>query len=371
MRFEKMRSFRVMDLVREARKYPDAIHFEVGEPDMLPPPGVRETLLEAVQENRFAYTETMGISALRHKIADHYRHDYGIEIDPSRVLITPGTSIAFMVAYQLLLDSSDRIGMSDPGYPCYRNFAYMVDAEPVFIPVDGSTSYRIEPEALEKREIKALHISSPANPTGTLYTPEALQELIGYCDAHGIRFISDELYHGLVYDQKAATALQFSDRAIVINGFSKYFCMPGMRIGWIIVPEALIRPAEIIAQNLYIATPTLSQYAALEAFDYGYLAKVREIFKRRRDYLFDELGRLFRIDAKPEGAFYLWCDVSEYTDDSTRFSERLLREAHIAVTPGEDFGKNGTRRYLRFSYTRDIDHMRLGVERMRNFLASL
>ena len=357
-----------MDLVREAQQYEDTIHFEVGQPDLPPSPRVKEALKRAVEEDAFSYTESLGLLALREKIAAHYLREYGVEVDPGRILLTPGTSIAFLVAYLLTLRHGEVLGMSDPSYPCYKNFAHMVDVEPLFMPIGAEDGYQLTPAHLAGHEMQALHISSPSNPTGTIYSRENLKALIEYCRQKDIAFISDELYHGLVYDSKVTTALECSDEVIVINGFSKYFCMPGIRLGWMIVPEALVRPAEIIAQNLYISAPTLSQYAALEAFDYRHLAQTREAFKARRDYLYQALSPHFTIDAKPDGAFYLWCDVSAYSDDAVAFSEELLREIHIAVTPGIDFGTHGTSHYLRFSYTRSIEHMREGVERLVNYL---
>lgn len=370
MRYKKMTSFRVMDLVREAARYEDTIHFEVGQPDLPPSPRVKAALREAVERDAFSYTESQGLLALREKIAEHYLGAYGVEVDPGRILLTPGTSIAFLVAYLLTLRHGEVLGMSDPSYPCYKNFAHMVDVEPLFMPIGAEDDYQLTPAHLEGHQMQALHISSPSNPTGTIYTAENLSALIGYCAQKEIAFISDELYHGLVYDQEAHTALEYSDEVIVINGFSKYYCMPGIRLGWMILPQALVRPAEIIAQNLYISAPTLSQYAALEAFDYTHLAQTREQFRVRRDYLYEALSPYFHIDARPDGAFYLWCDVSAYTDDAVAFSEELLREIHIAVTPGIDFGTNSTGHYLRFSYTRSIAHMREGVERLGSYLAS-
>jgi aspartate/methionine/tyrosine aminotransferase len=360
--------FYVMDLVRLAQRYEDTVHFEVGQPDLLPPRGVKAALLEAVERDRFAYTESRGLLQLREKIAAHYRHDYGIEVDPERILITPGTSNAFLVAYLLTLGEGGILGLADPSYPCYPNFAAMVDVQPRFFPVGRENGYLLKAEDLQGARLDALHISSPSNPTGTLYDAETLKELAAYCDGEEIALISDELYHGLVYENRAHSALEFSPEAIVINGFSKYFCMPGLRIGWMIVPERLIRPAEIIAQNLFISAPTLSQYAALEAFDYDYLAKVRQTFKERRDWLYEALNPLLPVDARPDGAFYLWCDVSAYTDDSNLFSRELLESIHIAVTPGIDFGHNATRTKLRFAYTRSIEHMAEGVERLKTFL---
>ena len=359
--------FHVMELVRRAQRYEDVIHFEIGQPDLPPPPGVREALAEAVESGRFAYTESQGLEALRERIAAHYRHEYGVDPDPKRILITPGTSIAFMVAYELLAGPGSRIGMSDPSYPCYKNFAAMTDAEAVFLPAGAERGYQLSAADLEGHSLDLLHLSSPANPTGVVYTPERLAELTEFCRGEGIAFISDELYHGLVYDTRAATVLEFSDEAIVINGFSKYFCMPGLRLGWMILPERLVRPAEILAQNLYISAPTLSQYAALEAFDYEYLAQIRDTFRQRRDWLYQELGGLFSIDARPDGAFYLWCDVSRYGLDAVTLSQRLLEEVHVAVTPGIDFGRHETAGHLRFAYTRDIDHMAEGVERLKRF----
>ncbi len=368
MRTDKLQPFRVMDVVREAQRYDDTIHFEIGQPDLPPSPRVIAALHEAVDAHKFAYTETLGLLSLRQKISAHYRRDYGVEVDPGRILIVPGTSTAFLIAYLLTLDQGNVLGLPDPSYPCYKNFAHMVDVEPHFFPVGSEEGYQLSSKQLQGTHLDALHISSPANPTGTVYTPEALKSIVEYCDAEGIALISDELYHGLVYGAPAASAAQFSDTAIVINGFSKYFTMPGLRLGWMILPESLVRPAEIIAQNLYISAPTLSQYAALEAFDYDYLTHVRDTFRTRRDYLYEALSPLFPIDARPDGAFYLWANVSTYTDDSAAFAETLLRDTHVAITPGIDFGSNGTEHYLRFSYTREIEHLEEGVARLRRYL---
>ncbi len=357
-----------MDLVREAQKFDDTIHFEIGQPDLPPPPRVKKALKEAVDKELFAYTPSQGLRELKIEISSHYKKVYNLEISPDRILITPGTSIAFMVAYELLLNQGSTIAMADPSYPCYKNFAYMVDAKPLFIPVFAKNDYLITREDLKNVKIDALHISTPSNPTGSIYKEKELKEIVTYCKEQNIGLISDELYQGLVYDSSAPTALEFGDEVIVINGFSKYFCMAGLRVGWMVLPERLIRPAEIIAQNLYISAPTLSQYGALEAFDYEYLSKVKETFKQRRDFLFEELSKIFKIPTKPQGAFYIWCDVSKYTNDSLEFSYKLLKDIHIAVTPGVDFGKNKTNRYLRFAYTRDISHLEEGIERLKRYL---
>ncbi len=367
-RYEKLSSFIVMDIVREAQRFDDTIHFEVGQPDLPPPPAVIEASKRAIERLDFAYTPSKGLVELREKIAKHYLNSYGVEIDIERILITPGTSTAFMMAYLLTLESGESVAMSDPSYPCYKNFAYMVDADPLAVPYGKEDGYLLTPEMLEGIECNVLHISSPSNPTGRIYDRESLKALSQYCKDRDITLISDELYHGLVYDSKECCALEFDDEAIVINGFSKYYCMPGFRTGWIIVPQELSRYAEIIAQNLYISAPTISQYAAIEAFDYKYLNSVRETFRQRRDYLYGALKDIFDIDAKPEGAFYLWCDISRYSDDSVAFAKRMLEDIHVAVTPGIDFGSYGTKRYIRFAYTGEIEHMREGVERIREWI---
>lgn len=371
MRYKNMNSFIVMDIVREALKYEDTIHFEIGQPDLNPSPKVKKKLHEAIDENHFAYTESLGLEELRVKIKENYKKTYNVDIDEEQILLTPGTSGAFLVAYTLTLRHKENLGLSDPSYPCYKNFAHMLDINPIFMNIDKSTNYQLTVEHLKGNDIQALQISSPANPTGNLYDKQNLKELIEYCDKENISFISDELYHGLTYEEEAHSALEFSKNVFVINGFSKYYCLPGLRLGWIIVPKELVREAEIIAQNIFISAPTLSQYAALEAFDEDYLKSIKDIFKDRRDYLYGELNDIFEVDAKPQGAFYLWANVSKYTDDSFAFSKTLLEEIHIATTPGVDFGSNKTEQYLRFAYTRDIEHMKEGIKRLKEYLKTL
>ena len=371
MRTQKMSSFIVMDIVREAGKFEDAIHFEVGQPDLPPSPAVKKAMHQAIDDDHFGYTESLGLYALRERICAHYQATYGVHVEPEQVLLTPGTSGAFLIAYALTLKHSMRLGLSDPSYPCYKNFAHMMDIEPVFMPISKDDEYQLTPAHLRDRTLDALQISSPANPTGNLYSCENLQALVEYCEHHGIAFISDELYHGLTYGKKAHSALEYGENVFVINGFSKFYCMPGIRLGWIIVPKALVRKAEIVAQNLFISAPTLSQYGALEAFDMPYLESVRALFEERRDYLYGALSEFFEIDAKPDGAFYLWANVSKYTDDSFEFAKKMLEEIHVAATPGCDFGANKTKQYLRFAYTREMSHMKEGVERIKEWLKTL
>ncbi len=368
-RRDKLSPFIVMDILREARKHNDVIHLEIGEPDLDPSPKVLEALERAIRDRRYFYTPALGLEELREKVAEFYERKYGVKVEADRVVITTGTSGAFLVAYSILLNPGERIALADPSYPCYKNFAYLLGIEPEFIPVSRETNYEIRVDMLRGRKVKAVHISSPSNPTGTLYSEETVKELSEYCEKEGIHLISDEIYHGLVYEGREHTALEFMDRAIVINGFSKYFCMPGFRIGWMILPKELIRSAEIVIQNVFISAPTLSQYAALGAFDYEYLEKVKETFRRRRRILYEGLREMFSIDAKPQGAFYLWANVSRYSKNSYEFALWLLKEAKVAVTPGIDFGKNRTNEYIRFSYTRGEEELREGVERIRRLLS--
>ncbi len=368
MRYEKISSFIVMDIVKEAQKYENAIHFEIGQPDLMPSPKVKEALHEAINNNAFSYTESLGLKSLRIKIKEHYKKTYDVNINEDQILLTPGTSGAFLVAYTLCLKHNQTLGMSDPSYPCYKNFAHMLDINPAFMKINKETNYELRVEHLKNKDLNALQISSPANPTGNLYEKDTLASLIKYCNENKIAFISDELYHGLTYEQNAHTALEFSNDVFVINGFSKYYCMPGLRLGWIIVPKKHIRTAEKIAQNIFISAPTLSQYGALEAFDYEYLEDVKNTFKQRRDYLYKELNELFEVDAKPQGAFYLWVNVSKYTNDSFAFSKLLLKEIQVATTPGADFANVDANLYLRFAYTRDINHLKEGIKRLRAYL---
>ena len=368
-RIDKIKPFIVMDIVKEAQKYPDTIHFEIGEPDLQPSEKVWEETEKAVKNRLNHYTESLGLLQLREKISQFYYDKYKVKVSPERIALTVGTSGAFLVAYSILLNGGEKLALTDPGYPCYKNFSHLLDIQPISIPIDESTDYQLTADMLrEYKDIEAVQISSPSNPIGNIYKKDVLKDLINHCDQEGIHFISDEIYHGLVYEGKDHTALEFSENAIVINGFSKYFCMPGFRLGWIILPESLIRKAEIVIQNIFISPPTISQYGALGAFDYDYLNKIRDIYRERRNFLYNELSEIFEIDAKPEGAFYIWVNISKYSDDSFEFAKRLLKDIHVAVTPGIDFGNNKTNQYIRFAYTKSIEHMQEGIDRLKNYL---
>jgi aspartate/methionine/tyrosine aminotransferase len=368
-RTQNIKPFIVMDIVKKASKIKDAVHFEIGEPDLQPPPKVWELAEKAVKDRMNFYTESFGLLTLRERISQFYYEKYRVSVSPDRIALTVGTSGAFLVAYSILLNRGERIALPDPSYPCYKNFAYLLDIQPVFVPAGKESGYILNPDILRNyRDIKAVHISSPSNPVGNLYKEKDLKDLIQYCEDNGIYLISDEIYHGLVYNGKENTALEFSKNVIVINGFSKYFCMPGFRLGWIVLPEKFVRKAEIVIQNVFISPPTISQFSALGAFDYTYLEKNRNIFKKRRDFLLNELKDIFDIDIKPEGAFYIWANIEKYSDNALYFSKELLEKIHVAVTPGIDFGSNRTDRYIRFAYTRDIKELQEGIRRLKSYL---
>jgi aspartate/methionine/tyrosine aminotransferase len=366
---KKISPFIVMDILARARTMSHAIHMEVGEPDLPPAEKVQEAYIKAIKDKKFHYTLAKGLKELRERIAGYYQETYHVSVSPEQIIVTPGTSGAFMVVFALLTDSRKRLLLSDPSYPCYKNFAYFLDTDPLFINIDKNTHYEIHPERVQRlKSIGALVASSPSNPTGNLYREDTMKQLIRLSEKHDFWFISDEIYHGLVYDKKEHTALEFSDRVIVINSFSKYFCMPGFRLGWMILPERLVRLAEIIVQNIFISANTPAQYAALEAFDSNYLHHVRDTFKQRRDFLYNEVKEVFTIDAVPDGAFYIWADISRFQKDAQEFCKKLLEEKAVALTPGVDFGKNETGHYIRFAYTQDISKLKTGIARIKDFL---
>jgi len=355
-----MKPFIVMDIVKKAQQYSDIIHLEIGEPDILPSPKIKKASFKAIDENKFFYTESKGLKRLREKIANHYKYFYDVEVNPENIIITTGTSTAFLIAFYF----SKIIAIPTPGYPCYENFAELENKKFLKIPTHFP-NYEIDINTLKKFNFDTLMISSPNNPTGTIIKNEKLKEICKFCIENKKLLISDELYHGLVYENDYTTALKYNKNAIIINGFSKFFCMPGFRIGWIIVPDNLIRTAEIIAQNILISAPTISQYAAIEAFDYEYLEKTKNEFKKRRDYLYNELKNIFEI-AKPEGAFYLWCNISKYSNNSFEFANELLEKERVAITPGIDFGKYDN--FIRIAYTKDISELKKAVKRIKIFL---
>ena len=333
------------------------IHLEVGQPGTPAPHAVVEAARRALSSHRLGYTESLGIPDLRQRIARHYRETYGVAVPAERVVVTTGSSGAFLLSFLAAFDAGDRVALADPGYPAYRNILRAVDVEPVGLAAAAEDRFQPTPASLDAalaggRALDGLIVASPANPTGSMLSAGALEALSTWCRRCGVRLISDEIYHGIVFGEPAMTALQFGDEAIVINSFSKYYSMTGWRLGWMIVPPDLVRAVELLTQNLFISPPTLPQLAGLAAFDAGdeLTANVAR-YRRNRDILLARLPQAgFSRFAAPDGAFYLYADVAHLTNDSEEFCRRMLAEAGVATTPGTDFDPQRGRAYVRFSF---------------------
>ncbi|MBZ0149182.1 MAG: aminotransferase class I/II-fold pyridoxal phosphate-dependent enzyme [Pseudorhodoplanes sp.] len=349
------------------------IHMEVGQP-FAPAPRTAIDAARTALDGRIAYTEALGIPSLRARIARHYKESYRLAVDPERIIVTTGSSAGFILAFLAMFEAGARVGIANPGYPPYRHILTALGCEPVLIETGADTRWAVTPETLRavhaKTPLDGVLIASPANPTGTMMTPEALSALIRAAEDSGIKFISDEIYHGLDYAFPAETALRISQRALVINSFSKYFCMTGWRIGWIVAPEAMVRPIERLQQNLAISVPHLSQIAAEAAFDgRAEMDAIKHGYEENRRILTQGLpGAGLDTFLPVDGAFYLYADIRKFSDDSFDFARRLLQEAHVAVTPGVDFDPRDGRHFIRFSYAGAQDEMREAVERIGRWL---
>lgn len=381
--------FHVMDVLAKARALEaggrDIVHMEIGEPDFETPAPIREAAIRAADEGKTHYTPAVGLPALREAISAYYQSDHGVSVAPERIIVTPGASGALLLAAGVLINPGDQVLMADPGYPCNRHFVRLMEGEAVGIAVDASTDYQLTADLLAQhwtdRTVSVL-LASPSNPTGTLVPTDSLREMAELVTARGGRLIVDEIYHGLTYGEpdkgsKAGTALALSQKEsnelFVINSFSKHFCMTGWRLGWMVAPETYVRELDKLAQNIFLAAPTLSQYAALAAFEpetREILAGYRDAFHERRDYLLPALRGLgFDIPVEPAGAFYLYADCSRFTSDSYAFALDVLEQAGVAITPGKDFGSNQPERYVRFAYTTSLDRLKEGVARLALYLS--
>jgi aspartate/methionine/tyrosine aminotransferase len=379
-RTAKIVPFYVMALLDRAKQLEsegrDIIHMEVGEPDFATPKTIVDAGIKQLQTGNIKYTPAAGLPELRGKIAKYYQSHYAVSIEKERIFVTPGASGAFLLALAASINPGDEILMSDPCYPCNHNFIKLFEGKAITIPVDASTAYQLTAELIKRywtESTKGVLIASPSNPTGTLIEPEDFKQCIQMVNDKGRCFYSDEIYHGLVYGKHAPTALEYSRNAFVINSFSKYFGMTGWRIGWLIVPEEFVEATEKLAQNIFIATPTLSQYAALAAFDDATLDELenrRIEFAARRDFLYKELKRLgFDIPMKPDGAFYIYANCAKFTDDSYQFALTLLEAEGVAITPGKDFGSHQAQQHLRFAYTTSIERMGVAMQRLKRFIS--
>lgn len=353
-------SFIAMDVLARAnlmeRDGKRVVHMEVGQPSTPAPQCVLEAAKTALSENKLGYTEAVGILPLRERIAAYYQENYGVKVGAERIVVTTGSSAGFILAFLAILDVGGRVALASPGYPCYRHILTSLGNQAVMITTDETSRWAPRVEDVLKlhsdRRLDALLIASPANPTGTMLTPERLEGLVVASEEKGIWFISDEIYHGLTYEDAGRTALEFSDNTIIINSFSKYFSMTGWRIGWMVLPEPLVRVVERLQQNLFISAPTLSQYAAISAFDgLDEAERNRASYRKNRDTLLEGLqaAGISKI-APADGAFYLYADISDFSSDSLSFANKMLEEIHVAATPGLDFDEERGRQFLRFSY---------------------
>jgi aspartate/methionine/tyrosine aminotransferase len=378
-RMQGISAFYVMELLQRAKQLEaegrDIIHMEIGEPDFPTPQSVIDAGRALLKTGEVKYTAAAGLPELRRCVAEHYRHQYGVKLDPARVFITPGASGAFLLAFGISLNPGEQVMMADPCYPCNDNFVRLFDGCTHFVNVDAGTQYQLTAELISqnwRESSKGVLVASPSNPTGTLLSSADLKAAIMQVQQFNGCFYSDEIYHGLIYDQPAVSALAFSDEAFVINSFSKYFGMTGWRVGWLVVPDNFVEAAEKLAQNIFISTTTHSQYAALASFRTENMAELerrRLEFKARRDFLYENLLKLgFKIACKPEGAFYIYADCSQFTDNSFEFCRRLLEQEGVAVTPGRDFGVYRADQHIRFAYTASIDRMTAALKRLERFL---
>ena len=366
--------FIVMDVMEAARAAEAAgrhiIHMEVGQPGTAAPAAARASLAQAMEAGPLGYTVALGLPELRARIAQLYLEWYGLTLDPARVVVTPGSSGAFILAFSALFDAGQRVGIGAPGYPSYRQILKALDLQPVMLETQAENRLQPTPADLEGQNLDGLLVASPANPSGTMLDKDALAALIHATQAQGAAFISDEIYHGIEYEAKAVSALEISDDVYVINSFSKYFSMTGWRIGWMVVPEDHVRRVERLAQNMFICAPHVSQIAALAALDCPQeLDANLEVYRENRDLMLSGLPAAgFDTIAPPDGAFYIYADVSKMTDDSLQFARDILNEAGVAVTPGLDFDPSRGAKTLRFSYARSTEDIKEGLERLKNFM---
>lgn len=373
--------FYVMDLLAQARALEaqghSIVHMEIGEPDFESPLPIVQAGIQAIQAGYTHYTPAVGLPALREAIAAFYQQQYGVVVSPQRIVVTPGASGALQLLLGILINPHDQVLMSDPGYPCNRHFVRLFEGQATMIPVTAEDSYQLTAEQVALNwttDGKAVLVASPANPTGTILSVSQLTELFIQVKRLRGYLIVDEIYQGLTYDTEPTTALSVSDEIFVINSFSKYFGMTGWRVGWIVAPERYVPLLDKLAQNIFLAPATPSQYAALAAFSpetRAILESRRLIFQQRRDYLVAVLRELgFVIPVVPQGAFYLYADCSHLTSDSQAFCQSLLAEAGVAITPGLDFGHYHAKQRLRFAYTTDLEQLKQGIARLRQFLVA-
>ncbi|WP_085025147.1 pyridoxal phosphate-dependent aminotransferase [Ensifer aridi] len=373
--------FHAMDVLAEATRRRDAGHpvisMAVGQPSHPAPKAALEAARRALEHGRLGYTDALGTLSLKRAIAAHYHSRHGIALDPRRIAITTGSSAGFNLAFLALFDPGDCVAIPRPGYPAYRNIMTALGLDVIEVEANAETGFTLTPDSLERaaaragKPLKGVLLASPANPTGTVTGKARLKALADYCRAQSFAFISDEIYHGLTFAGEETTALEVADDAIVINSFSKYYCMTGWRIGWMVLPEAQVRAFERIAQSLYISPPELSQIAAEAALGADEeLDGYKQAYAANRELLLDRLPRIGLSVASPmDGAFYAYADVSRFTNDSMAFARRMLAEINVAATPGFDFDPVEGHCTMRFSYAGSAAEMAEAMERIARWLA--
>lgn len=377
-RLETVSPFLAMDVLARARTIERSggsiIHMELGEPSAATPAIIRDAAARALSAGRVSYTESCGLQTLRVRISNHYRQAYGVEVDPSRVVVTTGSSAGFVLSFLALFEPGARVAVSSPGYPAYRNIFAALGLEAVPMPLNADNGWVMTADDIERlhkdKPLAGVLVMSPANPSGVTMDGASLEAVVQACRRLGIWLISDEIYHGLTYGVASETALAFDDEAIIVNSFSKYYCMTGWRVGWLVVPESIVRGVERVAQNLYISAPYLSQVAAEAAFDaVEELEQIKTGYAANRDLLLNALPDL-GLDKGPEptGAFYFYRDVSHLTDDSLSFCRDILERAGVAVTPGLDFDPENGGSYIRLSFAGSFDDCREGISRLRTYI---
>ncbi len=378
-RMDSIAPFYVMELLEEAQKLEAAgkkiVHMEVGEPAFSLPQKITEATTAALALGKSGYTSACGLTELREGIVRYYRDNYSVDVSPQRIIVTPGSSGALQLVIAAAVNAGEEVIMPDPTYPCNRHFVLAFGGVPKNIPVGSETGYQLTADDISNawgEKTKAVMVASPSNPTGTLIEKEELAKIYQVVEERGGLLIVDEIYQKLLYQVEGYSALSVSDNLVVINSFSKYFGMTGLRVGWLVAPEKMIDPLVRLAQNLFISPPTPSQYAALAAIEpecIAFFEQQRQEFARRRDFLYPALLELgFQIPVMPEGAFYIYADCSRFSTDSYRFCHEILQKTGVAITPGKDFGFYKAENHVRFAYTRDMESIVEGVKKLKEYL---
>lgn len=379
-RCEQIKPFIVMDVMEKIHQMEaagiDVVHMEIGEPDFDVPECVNRATRAALDCHATSYTHSLGDIRLREAIAQYHKDTYGTSVDPGQILVTSGTSPAMLLLFSALVNPGDEVIVSDPHYACYANFIHYVQGVPVFVQVFEDEGFVFTPGAIEAKitsKTKAIFINSPSNPTGNVIPEDRMKEIVAVAEKHGLYIISDEIYHGLVYEGKDHSILEYTPHAFVLNGFSKLFAMTGLRLGYLIAPSAFVRALQVLQQNFFICANSVTQLAGVAALKEAEndTRKMKEIYNRRRLYMLQRLNDMgLEVKVPPTGAFYIFVNVKHISTDSYALAFDILEKAHIGVTPGVDFGANGEG-YLRFSYANSMENLTLGMDRMASYLATV